>query len=115
MPEAAKPAGNLVVFSLLVVVLPLLVAWGAGLALEQNWLTPTCTTRCEARGATLVFVTPGHKSGKPPAGCLCSDGATEPWSGPRWVGVAQVVVFLGLATGFMGLWSTQRKSEETPD
>ena len=111
MPEAAKPAGNLVVFSLLVVVLPLLAAWGAGLALEQNWLTPTCTTRCEARGATLVFVTSGHKSGKPPAGCLCSDGATEPWSGPGYVGFAQMAVYLALATGFMGLAAWRREPE----
>lgn len=106
------PLCTLVRFALFMVVLPLLGAWGAGQALDQTWLTPTCTTRCEARGATLVFVTPGHKSGTPPAGCLCSDGATEPWSGPRVVGVAEMAVYLGLAMGLMVL--ANREEREAP-
>jgi len=111
MPEAAKPAGHFFVFVLLVVVLPMLGAWGAGRALDQTWLTPTCTARCEARGATLVFVTPGHKSGTPPAGCVCSDGVTEPWSGPTFVGFAEMASYLGLAMGFMGLAAWRREPE----
>ena len=105
------------VFVVFAVVLPLLGAYGVAVALDQTWLTPTCTARCEARGASLTFVTPGHKSGTPPAGCLCSDGVTEPWSGPTVVGLAEMAAYLGLAVALMAMWSaaTERKPTETPD
>jgi hypothetical protein len=87
-----------------IVVLPLLGAYAAGTALEHFWLTPSCVERCATRGgATLVAVIPGHKSGEPQAGCLCSDRETVPWSGPTIVGIGQIGAYLLSVVGCVGV------------
>lgn len=102
--EQEKPkAASLWIIIIFIVILPLTGSYGAGVFLEQYWLNPVCTSTCAAQGSTLVGVTPGHKSGTPPAGCMCRDQRTVPWSGPTWVGFAQMLVFLGLSIGLMAL------------
>lgn len=103
MPNEKPKAVSLWIIIIFIVIVPLTGSYGAGVVLEQYWLTPVCISTCAAQGATLVGVTPGHKSGTPPAGCMCRDHRTVPWSGPTWVGFAQMVVYLGLSMGLMAL------------